>query len=129
MNQHLRIYTWVSLETFGVWQTNWPMARSLQLITSGSDVDISVIKINTNIIILKYLLNVKIKWIDSVIYRKRFSPIDRSLVRLHGPLHRTPDQRPEVTCIRYTLSEKVEGVKIFFGGRDSRKVVFEEKLF
>ena len=39
----------------------------------GSDVDISVIEINTNIIILKYLLNVKIKWIDSVIYRKRFS--------------------------------------------------------
>ena len=28
---------------------------------SGSDVDISVIEINTNIIILKYLLNVKIK--------------------------------------------------------------------
>ena len=49
---------------------------------------------------------------------------------IHGPLlSPSTDQRPEVTCIRYTLSEKVEGVKFFFGGRDSRKVVFEEKLF
>ena len=55
------VSTCVSLETFGVWQTNCPMARSLQFMTSGSDFCISVTNINTNIIILKYLLNVKNK--------------------------------------------------------------------
>ena len=44
------------------------------------------------------------------------------------PMHRpllspSTDQRPEVTCIRYTLSEKVEGVKFFL------EVGIAEKLF
>ena len=117
------VSTCVSLETFGVWQTNCPIARSLQFITSGSDFCISVTNINTNIIILKYLFNVKNKmnW---------FGYIQKAIVQFTGLTTvqwalTGSDQRPEITCIRYTLSESWRGQFLEVG---SRKVKVWRKI-